>query len=95
MELKILSLMMQLELNDMMFFIRCLKEPTEAFSSLRPRPSSLRVFNCAWAENVEETSRGDSYIDRRSRAPRRLRQYVSYKYVNDSAYQTLPYRLTG
>ena len=31
MELKILPLMMQLELNDMMFLLRCLKEPTEAF----------------------------------------------------------------
>ena len=31
MELNLLPLVMQLELNDMMFFIRCLKEPTEAF----------------------------------------------------------------
>ena len=40
MELKILPLMMQLELNDMMFFIRCLKEPTEAF-----RVSSYVTFS--------------------------------------------------
>ena len=30
-ELKILLLMIQLKLNDMMFFIWCLKEPTDAF----------------------------------------------------------------
>ena len=40
MELEILPLMMQLELNDMMFFIRCLKEPTEAF-----RVSSYVTFS--------------------------------------------------
>ena len=30
-ELQILPLMMEFELNDIMFFIRCLKEPTDAF----------------------------------------------------------------
>ena len=51
-DLKILSLMIQLELNDMMFFIRCLKEPNDVFSVSTRSSSHLKLWHTLLATSI-------------------------------------------